>query len=529
MEAAHGWTQEDIRRRTEATADQEKAELFPEPEAGAGNGHNHQEDPEPIPAAVVLARLRDQEDGDGRLFVDLHRGRFIFDHAAGTWFKWTGHFWTEDSLNEVMVGIEAVISVYGHQAEKEAWLRLQAERSGDKAKAKLHAGNEDGLMKRVRDLQRLNRKRNVLELAKIGKNGLGISGEEWDRNAWLLGCKNGVLELKTGAFRPGRPEDFIKTPAPVEWKGKDAPAPTWNRFLSEVFEDAGEMVDFLQRVLGYGLIGETFLHILVIFWGRGRNGKTTIFEVLKYVLGRLAHKTRIETLLDQRYQRGSGAPDADTLELRGKRFVWGTEPKAGDAWNIGKLKELVGGDTQNARAPFGKRPVEFTPTYLLLVGTNDKPGAPSAGFAFWERIILVEFPLSFVAIPKQKNERQADPHLLDALKAEASGVLSWLVRGTLEFQRQGLNKPERVRAATEQYQREEDLIQLFIDEKCVLGTKYQVKAGDLFKAYQIWAGEMGLKPMSGIKFGNEIKIRFDHYKTNFRFYIGIALLEGLEV
>ena len=169
------------------------------------------------------------------------------------------------------------------------------------------------------------------------------------------------------------------------------------------------MVSFLQRLLGYGIIGESFLHLLVIFWGRGRNGKTTLFEFLKYVLGRLAHKTRAETLLEVKYQRGSGAPDADTLELRGKRIVYATEPKSGGAWNIEKLKEMTGGDTLNARAPFGKRPVEFSPSYLLLVATNDKPDAPTAGFAFWERIVLVEFPVSFIANPKMPNERQADP------------------------------------------------------------------------------------------------------------------------
>ncbi len=217
MDAAPLTDLDEIRRMTEATRDAEpgKYGFAPDPEhdqGNGGNGHDREGEPEQIPAAVILARLRDQEDGDARLFVDLHRGRFIFDHAAGTWFKWAGHFWTEDFLNEVMAGVERVISVYGHQAEKEAWLRLQAEKSGDKAKAKIHEGHEDALMRRVRDLQRVNRKRNVLELAKIGLNGLGITGDEWDAGPWILGCRNGVLQLRADAFafRPGDPGDFIQ-------------------------------------------------------------------------------------------------------------------------------------------------------------------------------------------------------------------------------------------------------------------------------------------------------------------------------
>jgi putative DNA primase/helicase len=449
----------------------------------------------------------------------------MYDHAAGVWYKWNGHYWIEDFLNEVMAGVEEVISVFGLEAQRQAWQRLQAEKSGNQDRAKKHERNETELYKRVRALQTLTRKKNVLELARIGKDGLGTSGEEWDRDPWLLGCLNGVIELKTGTFRPGKPEDFIKTVAPVEWKGPYEPAPTWERFLSEVFEIRG-MVLFLQRLLGYGLIGESFLHLLIIFWGRGRNGKTTFFELIKFVLGRLAHKTKAETLLEQRYQRGSGAPDADTLELRGKRIVWATETKTGDAWNPGKLKELVGGDTQNARAPFGKRPVEFKPSYLLFVSTNDKPSAPASDYAFWERLILIPFMVSFVADPKLPNERKADPHLLDTLKAEASGVLAWLVRGCLDFQKEGLNPPEAVRAATEQYRNEEDLIGQFIEEKCALGPTLQVKAGELFLAYKIWAETMGLKATNGKKFGNEIKTRFDQHKTNYVFYLGLGLLDS---
>lgn len=521
----NGQSLQEIRQAVHELVKVERSEFDqPGPEPDGGNGHNWEE-AAPIPSAVVLDCLHANEDGDKKLFVELHRGRFVFDHAAGIWFKWAGNYWQEDFLSEVMAGVEEVISVYGLEAQRQAWQRLQAEKSGNQSKAKKHEQHETELYKRVRALQTLNRKKNVLELARIGKDGLGISGEEWDRNPWLLGCLNGVIDLKTMTFRPGKPDDFIKTIAPVEWLGPDTPAPTLKRFLLEAFDGDRGMVSFLQRLLGYGLIGESFLHILVIFWGKGRNGKTTVFEILKFVLGRLAHKTRAETLLDQKYQRGSGAPDADTLELRGKRIVYATETKAGDIWNTGKLKELVGGDTQNARAPFGKRPVEFKPSYLLFVSTNDKPSAPASDYAFWERLILIPFMVSFVTDPKLPNERKADPHLLDTLKAEASGVLAWLVRGCLDFQREGLNPPEAVRAATERYRNEEDIIGQFFEEKCVQGLACKVKAGDLLRAYQKWETEMGLKPMTGRKFLKEIKARFDCYKTNYVFFIGLGLLD----
>jgi len=113
----------EIRLLTEAAAEAERREYAPNPEPI--NDHE-QEERDPIPSAVVLARLRENEDGDARLFVELHRGRFLFDHAASVWYKWTGNYWAEDFLNEVMAGIEEIISIYGQTAQREAWLRLQA-------------------------------------------------------------------------------------------------------------------------------------------------------------------------------------------------------------------------------------------------------------------------------------------------------------------------------------------------------------------------------------------------------------------
>jgi putative DNA primase/helicase len=530
MDAAT-WTQEDIRRRTEATAERERAEYSPEPKADQGNGggngrdHDHQGESEPIPAAVVLARLRDQEDGDARLFVDLHRGCFVFDHAAGTWFKWSGHFWTEDFLNEVMAGIERVISVYGHQAKKEARLRLQAERSGDKAKAKIHAGHEDALMRRIRDLQRVNRKRNVLELAKIGLNGLGLTGTEWDADPWLFGCRNGVLQLRADAFafRPGDPGDYIRTVSPVEWRGLDEPAPTWERFQLEITDGDREFIAFKQRLYGYCLTGETTHHIAPILEGPGRNGKGTETENLKFVLGPYAGAIEAELILKQRFSKHSGGPASDIMNLRGKRLVWVSETDEGRRLNAGKLKWLTGGDTLTGRGVYEKRQIDFRPTHKLLILTNHLPKADAADYALWARLYRIPFRISFIDEPTAPNERKADPELPAKLKAEASGVLAWLVRGCLNFQKEGLNPPETVRAATREYREAEDILSQFLEERCLTGGTHQVKGGDLYKAYREWSEEMGLSYFTGTKFGREIKKRFDHYTKQSVFYVGLGL------
>jgi len=212
------------------------------------------------------------------------------------------------------------------------------------------AGNfRKNLKQRIKALQSINRQKNVLELARTGEGSLAIAGDEWDRDTWLFAVQNGVINLRTGTHRPGRQEDFIKTVAPVEWRGLDEPAPTWEQFQLEVADRDRELVEFKQRLYGYYLTGETILHFAPILEGQGRNGKGTELETLKAVMGPYAGAIEAELILKQRFAKHSGGPTSDIMNLRGKRLVWVSETDEGRRLNAGKVKWLVGGDTLTGR------------------------------------------------------------------------------------------------------------------------------------------------------------------------------------
>lgn len=476
-----------------------------------------------IPSSDILEALSRNQDGDALLYIRIHRGRFCYDKAASRWYVWNGHFWEKDTLNEATRAIDAVIEIYGHEARRQAWLRLSAEKAGKKEAGK-HKDIEDALFKRIRSLQTVGRKENVLILACAGGESLAIEGNEWDRNPWLLACQNGVIDLHTGELRHGNPEDYLKTAAPVQYKGLETPAPTWEKFINEISGENSELSSYLQRLFGYGITGLTNNHIHPIFYGpQGRNGKTTLLEAVRPVLGELAYKARSETLLESRNTPARGSADADTLALRGKRIVWVSEVSEGRKLNASRIKELSGGDTLNARAPYGRDPVEFTPSHLLIMLTNERPHAPAGDEALWERIHLVPFHIRFMDNPVGPNEKKADHELLKKLKDEASGIFSWMVQGCLNWQREGLNPPEVVKGATREYRKEEDLIGQFISDRCQIGSVKEIQAGPLYKEYRNWAEEMGLNPTSAVRFGKEMKTRFECRQDRHKFYIGICL------
>jgi len=474
----------------------------------------------------VWRAVTSQQDGDAYLTYRLLKGQVCYDKTAGKWYEYTGHHWKEDELDEIIRRVDAVIDIYSLWADRMAARETQATKKGKGDDKKEAQDKRDLYLKKISTLQKKRWKQDVLELAASGKESLAITGREWDLDPWLLGCSNGVIELKTGNFRPGRPEDFIKTVCPTEWKGIDEPRHAWEIFVSEILNNVEPMTSFIQRLMGCSITGSVIDHILPIFWGQGRNGKGTFFDTLRFTCGPLAEPIKAEILLDQGRVRSSASPDADIMSLRGRRIVWASETDEGRKLNVGKVKWLVGGDILKGREPYGRKEVSFTPTHTLFLLTNHKPRVDPNDYALWQRIHLIEFTMSFIDNPLKPNEKKRDPHLPEKLRAEASGILAWLVRGCLKWQEQGLNPPKEVKEATAAYKENEDDIGRFIAECCYISPDSKVKAKDLRDTYDAWCLEFGTKPISGKRFSQYIRDRFDiSDRTNTGFYyLGIGLI-----
>lgn len=479
-----------------------------------------------ISSAEVYKALKSGQDGDAWLFVQLHRNRFIYDHSAGQWYQWDEHYWREDRIQNTLTAVDAVIDIYSQEARMWAKERLKASQEGRTDDAKHAESLEDAYIRRINELQNLQRKRSILTLAAAGERGLSTDGEAWDRDPWLLGCPNGVVDLRTGSFRPGRQKDFIKTCCPTAWKGLDVDAPTWKRALQEIFNRDVALIRYLQRLFGYAVTGLTTEHVLPLLWGQGRNGKGTVLEVIAHVLGPLAGPIQAEMLLEQGRARSSAGPSSDIMALRGRRIAWASETEEGRRLNVSRVKWLVGGDTLTGRAPYGKYEVSFPPTHTLFLLTNAKPRADASDFALWQRIHLIPFQLSFIDNPQAPTERLRDLNLSEKLRAEAPGILAWIVQGCLMWQRDGLNPPNVVRAATKEYRENEDLLGRFIDECCTVHPQAMVAAGKLRKAYEQWCSENGYRPKSGNKFSEYLINQRDFDRNDdgrHRIYLGICL------
>jgi putative DNA primase/helicase len=496
----------------------------------------------------VLACLQDEEEGDARLYAHLFRGKCVYDHTEGIWYEWQGHSWQRDDckhslllasgpLASVYLDASAQLAEEAAQAEKRLDPELLHHRQGDDPHRERYEwlrAMTSALIGRAKALKKLKRAQAVLTYAQAY---LRITSGEWDTHPWLLACANGVLDLHTGELAPGTPDDYLKTAVPTEWSALETPASRWEHFLQEIFQDKPEheretVVDFLQRLLGYGITGTTSHHVFTILYGEeGRNGKDTLLDTLKDVLGPLVGAVSNDLFVAQDKFRASGAPTPHLCDLQGKRLVWGSETRQGDKLNIAQIKLLSGGGAISTRQLHGRQ-CSFTPTHKLLLMTNYKPHADARDQAFWSRACLLEFGMRFVAHPKAHNERQADPGLKEKLKEERSGIVAWVVRGCLAFQELGLAIPASISLATEKYRDEEDRILHFLTECCAMQPEASVKAGVLYEAYKTWCEENQFgRGMNATLFGNEISRRFEKKTTKIgRIYQGVGILtagEGL--
>ena len=231
----------------------------------------------------------------------------------------------------------------------------------------------------------------------------------------------------------------MRRACPVEWTGLNTPAPVWEQSLSEILGAYDGVIDYVQKVLGYAITGMSTEPLFLMLYGdRGRNGKTVIMETLKKVLGPYMGPVPAEMLLDRNVPKDPDSASPTIMNLNGLRVVWASETNENRRFSTSQVKLLSGSDSLTGRYLWDRENTEFRPTHTLFLLTNFLPRAPAHDSAFWERLRMINFPYRFVDQPKGEYDRPRNPKLEKLLEDELPGILAWLVRGCLMFQKDGL-------------------------------------------------------------------------------------------
>lgn len=427
-----------------------------------------------LPSSVPYEDEALTELGLARRLVAGVGDRARYSPELRVWFVWDGRKWAEDITGEVDRMAKAVVDELNTQAREDpdrrealvkAWLRHQTA-------AHLRA---------------------IVELART-EPGVPVTVDQLDPDPWALNVANGIVDLQTGQLRPHDPAELHTKIVPITFD-PGAVAPTWDRFLREVFDGSNELIGFVQRFAGYSLTGDVREQLLLFAHGAGANGKSTLLAMLRRLAGDYGCHLDPTLLTTADYdQHPTGKSD-----LRGARLVTTVETEANRRLAEALVKTLTGGDPIRARRMRGDF-FEFWPTHTLWLAGNHLPAIRGTDLGIWRRIALVPFEVTFT------GERQ-DAELPAKLATEAPGILSWAVRGCLDWQRDGLRIPERVTAATAAYRSSNDHLGRFIEECCEVHDDAYVSAGALRQEYESWCDEQGERPWSAKAVGSELTNR----------------------
>jgi putative DNA primase/helicase len=418
-------------------------------------------------------RYERSDIGNAERFMDQHGHRVRWLPARKSWLVYDGKRWALDECGEVL----KLAQITARSIHKDAAAEPDQKRQAEIAKFAITCQNES----------RIN---GMLAMA---KPHLAVRMDALDSDRRVINCQNGTLDLRTEELKDHDPNDLITKIVPVAYK-PDAPKTRFEQFLKEVLVDEA-VIQFVKRFSGYTATGSTQERVFAILYSHGKNGKSTLVELLQDVLGDYASNTDSETLLMKRY---SGIGN-DVAALKGARFVSAAEVEKGRRLAESKVKQLTGSDTVTARFLFGE-PFNFRPEFKLWLSTNNKPEIKGTDDAIWDRIRLILFTQRF-------DCNKADPNLPKKLREEATGVFAWMVEGCLEWQQHGLGSPERVAEATKQYRDEMDTLAAFIEDRCVMGEDLVAPAAALYQEYRDWCEESGEKPETQKTFGMRMSER----------------------
>jgi putative DNA primase/helicase len=341
-------------------------------------------------------------------------------------------------------------------------------------------------------------------MLELSKSLLAVEDNRLDADpSWLLNVENGTIDLRTGRRERHDPRDLLTKLAPVR-ANRRAKCRLFKEFLHRITDDDAGLRTFIQKAVGYSLTGITTEQVFFFVHGKsGNNGKSTLVNLIRDMLGEYGCHTPTETLLTKQYDNNI---PADLARLDGMRMVTAIEADANRHLAEAKIKAMTGGEPIVARF-MRQNFFSFEPEYKLWLVANDRPRVRGTDEAFWRRVRVI--PLG-IEIPAEERDKK----LAEKLRAEWPGILAWAVRGCRKWQAKGLSQPKTVRSATKGWHQEMDHLKKFVGEQLIIAPGHKIAASQLFDLYKKWCSAHGEEALTVQDF--KAKLQESHDLTHVR-------------
>ena len=459
------------------------------------------------------------ESGNALLFSDIYGSKLRWSKALG-WMVWTGKQWLQDDAHAKRIAIDFT-----------SYQIRDARSYASSSTRKSQDGNISSDAKEyLKFANRMRSNSSIKAILELSSATLATPANTFDSDPFLLNTPDGIIDLRDGCIKPHDPLLFcskitgsgLKKRTPYQEK-------LWNEFLDTITTDPEcvqlsfqephinkDIQAYLQKTIGSTIIGRVFHEGIQIAIGEGRNGKSTLYNAVSKALGEYAGSLDINTMTTDRTNKG-----AAKATLRGKRLVMCSELEEGQRLSTQTLKQLASTDPLTIEAKY-KDPEEIEPSHHIVMLSNFLPKIGSTDEGTWRRISIIPFKNKIPESDSKANYAQT------LFEQAGAAILSWVIEGARMFIADGcrLIPPEEIVNATNEYRLQEDWLNDFLENRCVIASDHTVRVGDLHIAYKDYCVAIGAYARSRQEFNRALERRGFLMKTghaNKKYWIGLSI------
>lgn len=413
-------------------------------------------------------KYRLTQAGNGERFADAHRDVVRYCIEANQWYIWDGKRLAPDYSGEIS---RMALSTFRE-------IIVEAAEVDD-------SKHRENVLKWAKSCESRATIDASLDLARRG-TVLAVTADKLDSKPLCVNLNNGIFDLDTMTLCDHDIDELHTKIIPIDWD-EHSECPKWKAFLQTIFAGDAELIEFMQRAVGYTLSALVSEECLFFAYGSGSNGKSIFFSVIDMLLGGnegYAMKAKNDLVM---MRRGDPGVPMDIAELRGRRFVYTDELPENRRFDESKIKDITSHDRLSGRFIFEKS-FTFMPTHKLWMYGNHRPIITGQDEGIWRRIRLIPFT---VTIPD--SQKRPPEELKAEFRSEASGILRWAIEGFYRWRHDGgLRTPQSVKAASDAYRSEMDTIGSFIAEEIVETPGASLPHKALYSRYKAWCQEQGV-------------------------------------
>ena len=334
----------------------------------------------------------------------------------------------------------------------------------------------------------------------------------------LINCANGILNIKERQVSPHSRDYAFHYCLDIDFD-KDAKMPVFMGFMRDILEGDEERIEQIQIFTGQTIAGGPPLdHRALILYGTGFNGKSTLLNIIRALIGARNYSAISMGRLGDRFS---------TIGLKNKLANIVDETPARDGIDSEMFKACVSGNV--IRGEEKNRPAEeFRPTARFFFSCNEFPHFNDTSYGAERRLLIVPF---------RKKITVKDPYLEERIiGGEMSGILNWALEGYEKFKANNCTVPTGAAEmeVMKEYRAESNSVAAFFEDEIeVTNAEYDyITANDTYGRYSNYCTARNTREVGMTTYAKRLSeevrgksnLRFESIKSN-----GVTRHRGLRL